>query len=108
MLVIFSYQFEVAIIKGVAWLLFHSDSINIIYSNVCSKIHTVDLNPSAWEYRSAALDCNYHTARLSGSFRNINQWWNHLDLFLIASGNVYQWSTEPYMETVNEHTPVQH
>ena len=79
-------------------------------------MHYNQLNPSAWEYQSAVLDCIYRTARLSGTatgnILDITQWYLiktlwHLELFLTASGNVYQWSTEPYMEKFNKHTPVQ-
>ena len=43
-----------------------------------------------------------------GDILVITLWWSHLDLFLIASGNAYQWSAEPYMEIFNKHTPAQH
>jgi len=72
------------------------------------------LSPNALEYQSAMLDCIYHTAiqpaggdilDITAWYFSYHQWWlieilwqSHLDLFITASGNVYQWSTEPYME----------
>ena len=44
------------------------------FLHVCNKVsislyitQQPSLNTSAWEYQSAVLDYNYHTARLSGS-----------------------------------------
>jgi len=45
---------------------------------VCWIIMYHLLNPSAWEYQSAALDCIYHAARQSGAaggdILDITQW----------------------------------
>jgi len=38
---------------------------NLLFS--CKTGMMCNLNPSMWEYQSAALDCIYHTARQNGT-----------------------------------------
>ena len=69
-----------------------------------------------YQYQSATLACIYHSARQNGTAGDDilditgwyfslslikTLWWSHLYLFLTASGNVHQWSPEPYMEAFN-------
>ena len=74
------------------------------------------LNPSVWEYQSAALGYNYHTARQSGaatvryiSYHPVAEPLSLFrDIIITAIGIVYQWNKEPNKEILIQNTPIQH
>ena len=80
-------------------------------------IDQYNLNPSAWEYQSAALGYNYHTARQSGALLLYDNISYHpvveplslfRDIIITANGIVYQWNKEPNKEILIQNTPIQH
>ena len=69
-----------------------------------------------WEYQSAALGYNYHTARQSGaatvryiSYHPVSEPLSLFrDIIITTNGIVYQWNKEPNKEILIQNTPIQH
>ena len=96
----------------------------LLYTSTESTLsNKLDLNPSVWEYQSAVLGYNYHTARQSGaatvryiSYHPVITTYHPVveslclfcDIIIAANGIVYQWNKEPNKEMSIQNTPIQH